>query len=357
MAKFEIHISDVRQFKSCRRRWNWASPLRSNLEPAVPYMPFFTGRAIHYCLEMYYKQGDQFLQSLGNYLGNERKIMGDLWPQEEEKVQEQIDLIVAMLQHYEQWINNQEKNRWIDSNLEFIALETNFSVPIRTPSNRASGRVYLAGRMDGVVRLKDDGSVWVWEIKTSRSIDELKKSLVNDPQCGAYILAAQELFAVRPQGVIYNIMRKKPPTQPEVLQNGTLTKRSNIDTTYQSYVSAIKAQHPDWNKETILEFYGPILQTLLDKGNTFFARVPVRRTDLEIDNLKRDLWTVALEMTHPQIPIYPNETWLNCNFCPFRAPCLTLNAGGDYEFLLKNEYQVRAKAQSWRLEEEQEQEN
>jgi hypothetical protein len=318
-------------------------------------MPFFTGRAIHHCLEMYYKEGTPLLRSLALFLGNERKQMGDLWPQEEAKVQEQIDLIVGMLQHYELWTSNMDvdQSRWNDSNLEFIALETSFDVPIRTPSGRASSKVFLAGRMDGVVRLKSDGTVWIWEIKTSRSIEELKRSLANDPQTGAYIYAAQELFNVKPEGVLYNIMRKKSPTEPETLQNGLLTRRANIDTTAQAYLKAVREHHPDWTSETIKDVYGDILTTLMEKGNTFFARVPVRRTKYEIEQLSKNLWTVSLEMSNPKVPIYPNESWLNCNFCQFRAPCLALNAGGDAEFLLSNEYQRRVQAVSWReLEEE-----
>lgn len=355
MAKYEIHISDVRTFKSCRRKWDWASPLRRNLEPSVPYMPFFSGRAMHYCLEHYYQNSTPLLHSLGLFLANERRQMGDLWPQEEVKVQEQIDLLVAMLQHYEQWVQHMhvDESKWADENLEFIALETPFSVRIRNPEGRTSNKIYLAGRMDGVVRVKSDNSVWIWENKTTRSIKELTRSLANDPQTGAYIYAARELWDVHPQGVIYNMLRKKAPTQPAVMQNGLLTRRADIDTTVQAYVAAVKAHHPDWTRETIEEMYGEIIHTLLEKGNTFFARIPIRRTQWEIDNLARDLWTVGLEMTHPRVPLYPNESWLNCNFCPFRAPCLTYNAGGDVEFLLENEFQRRTKAVSWReLEEE-----
>ena len=353
--KYEIHVSDVRQFKSCRRRWDWSSPLRRNLEPAVPYMPFFTGRAIHYCLEMYYRDHTPLLQTLGTFLNNERKLMGDLWPQEESSIQEQIDLLVAMLQHYEQWVGNMnvDETKWNDDNLEFIALETPFSVPIRTPSGRASPKVFLAGRMDGVVRVKSDDTVWIWEIKTTRSIKELSRSLANDPQTGAYIYAAEVLFDVKPQGVLYNMMRKKAPAIPEVLQSGLLTRRANIDTTAQAYLAAIRKQHPDWTNETIEEHYGSLLQSLVEDGNSFFSRVPIRRSRNEMDNLVRNLWTVSLEMSNPKIPLYPSESWLNCNFCQFRAPCLTMNAGGDCEFLLQNEFQRRVQAVSWReLEEE-----
>ncbi len=352
--KYPIHISDVRSFLSCRRRWNWASPLRRNLEPDVPYMPFFSGRAVHYCLEMLYSKDTPLLQSLDLFLQQERKLMGKLWPKEEQAVQEQIDLIVEMLRHYEIWISTMTPgvSKWSDDNLEFLALETEFAVPLYSKKGRKSSKVFLEGRMDGVVKLRSDGSVWIWETKTTRSIDELKRSLPNDMQAGAYIYAAQQLFDVQPSGVLYNMLRKKAPTIPEVLKDGTLTKRSNIDTTAEAYLQAIRQQHPEWRGELIRQEYGGILQTLLDKGNTFFARYPVLRTRNEIEELVGHLHTIALEMTDPGISLYPNPSWTNCNFCPFRAPCLTWNAGGDYEFLLQHEYALRKRAVSFREEEE-----
>jgi hypothetical protein len=355
MAKYEIHISDVRSFKACRRKWNWASPLRRNLEPNVPYAPFFTGRAIHHCLEHYHRSGIPMEQSLALFMAEETKAMqsrGELWPQEQAMVSDQLELIVGLLKHYELWAKTNEAGIWSDNNLEFLALETPFSVPIRPEGRRASNKVYLAGRMDGVVRRKDDGTYWIWETKTTRSIDELKRSLGNDNQAGTYIYAAQTLFDVSVSGVLYNMLRKKVPTKPEVLKSGLLSKRKEMDTTAQAYLAAIREHHPGWKNDTISEYYGDMLQLLLDKGNTFFARYPVRRSKNEITQLVKDLHTVSLEMTNQNTPIYPNESWLNCNFCQFKAPCLAYNAGSDVEFLLSQEFRVRIPYQVYEGEEE-----
>lgn len=343
MATYEIHISDVRSFLSCRRKWSWSSPLRRGLEPNVPYAPFFTGRAFHYALEHYYRDNVDPLFALGHFLEEERKLMeqgGSLWPQEEDVVQEQIDLLIGMLSHYKLWVGS-DAGRWNDKNLRFLALETNFRVPLRTMSGRASNKVCLAGRMDGVVQLIDDGTYWIWESKTTRSIEELKRSLVNDNQAGAYIYAAQQMFNVPISGVLYNICRKKVPTYPAVVTSGLLTRRMDIDTTAQAYLDAIHTHHPDYDDESIREFYGDILEHLLEKGNTFFARVPITRSPLEILQLQYDIHLVAKEMTNERTAIYPNPSWLNCGFCHFRAPCLALNAGSDYEFLLQEEYRER----------------
>lgn len=348
MAKAEIHISDIRAFKQCRRKWDWSSMLRRGLEPDKPYAPFFTGRAIHHALEHYYKTGTDFGVSLSAFLEHEQAEMertGALWPVEEAIIQDQIILIEGLLEHYKIWLQY-EHGRWSDEQLEFISLETPFSVPLRAPTGRPSSKVFLAGRFDGIVRRRDDGTYWLWETKTARSIDELKRSLDNDEQAGTYMLAAQELFNVPITGVLYNIIRKKLPTAPRVLQNGMLSVNQSIDTTAYYYMSFAMSHHSDWDRSAVLAAYGDILQTLLDRGNQFFARVPIYRTQSELAQLAKDLWTVALEMTRSSTPIYPSPSWMNCNFCHFRAPCLAMNAGADVEFILSQEFRPRAQWES-----------
>lgn len=352
--KYEIHISDVRAFKSCRRKWDWASPLRHNLEPNVPYMPFFTGRAIHYALEIYYSKGTPLVDTMGAFVTKEIETMekhGRLFDSEREKLQEQIELMVAMLEHYEMWVRN-EQGRWSDDQFEFVAMETEFSVPLRNESGRASNRVFLAGRFDGLIVRKDDGSFWLWETKTTRSIDELQRSLANDEQCGAYVYAAQELFNVPVTGVLYNCMRKKAPTFPKVLKNGTISQNKNIDTTAHYYIEAVRTLLPDLTNRQILAEYGGIIQHLLDEGKPFFARVPIYRTPEEIAELQKNLWITALEMVRPSTPLYPAPSWSNCSFCHFRPPCLAMNAQKDYQFILDEQYRQREKSTEQILDEE-----
>lgn len=351
MPKYhEIHISDVRAFKQCRRKWNWASPLRQNLEPNVPYVPFFTGRAIHHCIEFYYRDGIPLDVSLKQYLQNEQQEMeraGRLWPQEHALIAEQIALIGGILEHYHQWVTGDTVSKWSDNNLEFVQLETDFSVPLHNPQGAVSNKVYLAGRFDGIVRRKDDGSLWLLENKTTRSISEMVASLDNDEQCGTYVVAARHLLNRPISGVLYNLLRKKVPTKPAVLQSGLLSQNKSMDTTAFAYIAAAREVHGSsfaTNAELnrfILQQYRDMIQSLLDKGNTFFARIPITRTQAELDQLERDLWAVAMEMTRSTTPLYPSPSWMNCRFCHFRAPCLALNANADYEFLLESEYRER----------------
>jgi hypothetical protein len=294
---------------------------------------------------MFYREHTPFLDSLKRFLEIELAEMektGRLWPQEQSKMDEQIALMMGMLSHYNLWVTKDRTTRLRDENIEWLSFEREFSVPLYNPyTGNKSSKVYLAGRFDGLVKLLPEGGIWIWETKSTRSIFELENSLANDEQCGAYIYAAEQLFGVPVTGVIYNVMRKKLPTEPAVLQNGLLSKNKAIDTTAEAYLEAVRRNHPDWDNALTLQFYEDILQHLIAKGNTFFARVAIYRTPTEIQRLASNLWAVALEMTRESTIIYDAPGWLSCNFCHFRAPCLAMNAGADHEFLLEQEYRKR----------------
>lgn len=344
-----IHISDIRTFRSCRRKWSWASPLQQNLEPSTPYAPFFVGRAVHHCLENHYRHQISVWDSLDKFLENEKQIAGALWRGEEEKWQDSVDLITEMLDHYMLWIQV-DTSDFRDENLEFLRLEVPFEVKMYVPgTNQVDPRIKLEGRFDGMVRHKPTDTYWIWETKTARSIKELTLSLENDEQAGAYIYAAQQLNDIKFTGILYNILRKKAPTHPQPLQNNFLAQRTNADLTVFSFVTDVKRHHGDdvtW--EFIEQFYGKMLSSYSIGDNGFFARIPVRRSQTEITQLTNNLYWTAMEMIDPNTHLYPSPTFIQCNFCPFRAPCLAMNRGGDYNALLEAEYQTRTKAESFR---------
>lgn len=334
----EIHISDVRTFLECRRKWNWSSPLKANLQPDRPYVPFFLGRGIHNALQEYYENGIVPQDTVDEFI--HRELAGMTSQLESEVVEEQRALMHAMLSHYQLWTQKQQ-GEWADSNLHFLSLETEFRTPLYSTTGRPSNKVFLAGRFDGVVRNEQTGQIWLWETKTARSLSELISTLQNDMQAGAYILAAQQELGMEIAGVLYNIMRKKAPDKPAVRQDGQLSQAISIDCTPEYYIQACKDHHPTWTPTQLNAVYSEFIKKLRAKPATFFARVPVRRTQNELAQLAIDLHTIALEMTRQNTPIYPSPSWRNCTFCMFKAPCLTQNAGGDVEFALSTEYRVK----------------
>jgi hypothetical protein len=321
--------------------------MRENLEPAVPYAPFFVGRAVHFCLERYYGDGVDIWTSLEAYLENEQKIAGTLWKQEQEKWDESTTLISELLAHYMLWAQV-DTSDYRDSNLTFLDLEVPFNVPMYHPeTGHEDPNVRLEGRFDGIVLHKPTNKYWIWETKTARSIGELTNSLENDEQAGAYIYAGQMLKDIKIEGVLYNIIRKKAPTHPRILQNGYLSTQKGEYTAF-SYVADVRRNHPDWNWDLIQEYYGSVINNMSLGDNGFFSRYPVRRSTFEVAHLVSNLYWTAQEMIDPNTVLYPAPSFIKCNFCQFRAPCITKSRGGNFEALLRAEYQQRVKAESYR---------
>ena len=175
-------------------------------------------------------------------------------------------------------------------------------------------------------------------------------SLANDEQCGAYTYAASKMLGVPIAGVLYNIMRKKVPTKPAILQSGMLSQSVKTDCTAFWFVHCIHELYPDWSVDTIHGFYGELLDAFMEKEQTFFLRFPIHRTDYEIKELMKNIYYTACEMVSPKTVRYPAPSWLSCTMCHFRSPCLAMNAGSDYEVLLREEFQLRASTHSIRAD-------
>jgi hypothetical protein len=343
----EIHISDIRTFRTCRRRWEWSSGLKRNLEPYVVYPPFFTGRGIHEALEMHYRDGEDIIAAFTNFVTVERALMesqGTLWPQEENTFEDQVSLSFNILAHYRAW-QAQDDKKYSDKNLEFIKLEYPFNVPLVLPSGHTTVRLRIAGRFDGLVYNRLTQEYWIWETKSTRSASELINTLSNDEQSALYLYAAQKVFKKPIAGVLYNILRKKVPVHPRLLQNGLLSKAA-IDTTAFMYLADIKAQYPDWSDETIQEFFGDILASLAENEQKYFLRWPVYKSPLQIRNVMDGVYATAKEMLNPRTVLYPAPGFMSCNFCLFKSPCLTRDMGGDYEVLLNEEYRTRVQQET-----------
>lgn len=334
MARAVIHTSDRIMFKRCRRKWDLGSLMRRGLEPIKVNDKLWLGTGVHHALKCYYGEGENPVQAFLNWADEEveriREENQGLWDEQEAMLQEQIELSKGMLEHYMIWAPKHD-------NFEVIHVEKDFVVPIRTPKGNRAMADYV-GRFDGIVR-DEHGLYWLLEHKTVSNRFDVEK-LPLDEQCGSYIWAAQQIYGIKLEGVIYNMLRKKVPRKPEVLKRGGLSKNKNIDTTLEVYVQALVDYYGSKDNVPWQE-YTDILQTLKDKGNTFFHREKVRRSQKEIENLAEQIYWEYREMTSPKLVIYPNPT-RDCSWdCDFRSVCLAMNDGSDYEYMLESMFRRR----------------
>lgn len=340
MKKAEIHVSDIRTFWKCRYQWSLSSSLRRNLEPDRLYAPFITGRAIHYALEQYYRQRYTLLEGLAIFEEKERPTIDAL---DEELFSEQMQLATGMLEHYDVWIHNAPQTTWSDDKFDFLKWEHEWKLPLMTPTQRLSPNILLGGRFDGLVRRKDDNTLWLWETKTTRSIQELADTLWNDLQATIYCWAAQTMYHEPIAGVIYNIMRKKVPARPRVLQSGLLSQAMNQDTTPEYYRHCALEHHGE--DDSALGQYEEFLyrfETSPDRA-PYFARFPVRRSQKQLQQAMQDVYATCVEMAYPNTRVYPQPAWTSCRFCMFKDPCQAHMEGDEkmVEAYLASEFRTR----------------
>lgn len=343
-----IHVSDVTAYKGCRRKFWLSSPLYQGLEAIKPHAPFFTGRVIHTALEDYYMTGlplgvtthraVEVEQARALALGTPEDLLNEM-------LDEQLPLIYGMMEHYELWINSRRFKRqpFSDPELEFLDMETNFVVPLKNSEGAESNLIQFGGRFDGVVRRLTDGSLWLFETKTTRSIDEFMNSLIQPPQARAYIFAARELLGAPLEGVIYNLLRKKVPTEPRILVNGGLSVAANIDTSLEAFLTFAKNHHANLSTEEVVDLYRDRLEALKAE-NRYFTRVALRFTDDNIATFGRHLHRVGLEMVRSSTDMYANHSWSNCTFCGYKAICNMLEEGQPWDVVneaLGGAYRVR----------------
>lgn len=315
--KYEIHASDMAQFKSCRVRWNFASPLRRNLEVAFPPTFFFLGSGIHAALASYYEKGIDPVRAFKLWYWwklEQFKLGGAVLPKKRQlEYAEQAKLGIGMLRHYKETYPLEQEE------FKLIVAESVFDVPIRTLSGRRSAHYYAAGIFDGVV-IDKHGRYWLLEHK-SYKMDRGEVQYELTDQAKMYVYAAREKFSLPVQGVVYNILRKKLPTIPRELQRGGLSKSKNIDTTAAIYLREIRKQGLEPSD------YAEILARLEEKGNTFFNRYLIRKTPQEMAIFQRLLYVTAREMCKPKVILYPcNDDWI-CRNCWFREPCYLVQLG------------------------------
>lgn len=329
--KHSIHVSDIQAFLQCRRAWNFSSNLRQHLTTIEPYKPFYLGTVVHKFFECYY---DPMMRLVDGY--NYRQTAINELLSAPNHIREFIDFGDQLFDHYLTW-QNEDRSLLADDQFSPLTTEQGFDVPIYTLRGTPSSTIRFAGRVDGVWRSKVDGRLYLHEIKTTSSIDNRIGQLQFEMQPTAYMLAMSEVFNEPIAGVIYTLLRKKLPVEPDVLKNGMLSQNKGIDTTPELYIEAVRKHHPGITNVEIKTQYGEILNQLLNQPNRFFRRVLVTRSTAQLDEMRNTLYQVARDMTNPRLTVYPNPGYF-CNNCLYQAPCVAMSNGQPIEPILLQHY-------------------
>jgi len=212
--------------------------------------------------------------------------------------------------------------------LKPISSEEFVSTPI-------SDDIQFMGYIDNRVEDKD-GRFWIRDYKTCSHIPD-EESRFSDVQLVKYGWAWNRANPGKEvSGVIWDYIRTKPPTIPEQLKNGELSKRANIDTDYHTYraeIDRLKLNPKD---------YADILAALDNKKSTSFARIkyplPPRKA---MDSIIEDMRESAIEIRVLGKSVHTRTMSYDCKSCEFFELCQAELRGLDTEYIKKSSYTVR----------------
>lgn len=136
-------------------------------------------------------------------------------------------------------------------------------------------------------------------------------------------------------GFIWDYLRTKAPTVPQLLKSGELSQAQNIDTDYWTYLTAIKQNRLDVKK------YTETLRRLKQQADRTYIRItnpnPAKVT---IDILVKELKETAIEI-HSEKRRDRNMTRMCPHDCDFYKLCRAEISGHDSAYVRKAEYEER----------------
>lgn len=241
-----------------------------------------------------------------------------LFQEEWQAIRERTELLKDVARFYVPWA------RVKDQQVRVVTRQLQGDVPVLAPSGRPSSKYQFRFKPDGIVAMS--GQLWLWEDKAWKIVDrESLRLLTIDEQCGMYLWGLRQLISRgeapaalkdavatygQPTGVIYNVLRKKTPTIPKQLKDGSTSRDKAIDTTEEVYRQTLAERSQD------PAAYAEILEVLREKGNPFFVRQAVLRNEAELDEIGERIWAASQLISQRHIFKAVDRTCAQCQFYP-----------------------------------------
>lgn len=391
----QLHTSERRAFRACRRRWDWA--YREHYHPIVPQPALEFGIAFHKAMEKYYDPITWLapLEVKGNLalVAFEQECQAQLTkykrdnPDPETEViddyRARIELGLSMLKHYCWTVSPKYDRNWTP-----VEVEVSFEVPVKQSAGRQlwckcdrcwrkweiseSGKldieskveyslkdgrplvesyrvnfwkglpVTYGGRLDMLAQ-DEHGRYWIVDWKTTKTIldeDAQASFLQLDDQISSYVWALAQ-YGIPVAGFVYVEIKKSFPAAPTAL----LKMRSG-----RSYsVSKTELTTHDLYKQTVMEkdydawqmgLYDDHLNWLKTEGPIFTQRHQVHKNTHEIENTGKYISLEAVDIINDP-SVYPMPGRFSCNWCLYQQPCLGVNMNEDYLYTLNTMFEKR----------------
>lgn len=316
-TKFVVSQSKIKKWRHCRKAWSYR--YIDEIEPKKKKKPLLYGSIVHEMIEAKLNGKDAFAP-----LEKAAKEYGKMMKEELEHYGDIIGEIRSVMTNYfEYW--KKDPLKYIKSKKSGNYSEHKFQVQLHD-------NIYMQGTLDAVAKDKV-GRVWLMDHKTTKKIPE-DGWRYYDIQSAIYVKFAKALGFPEIDGVVWNYIRKKPPTVPDLLKSGELSKRSNIDTTWPVYLQAIKDNKLDPDD------YKDMQEQLKGKEANFFFRTYMPINKDVVENIVNEAIMTAHEMDELQDEptSHTRNLGYHCTYCPYFTLCQAELRNLDAKTVRKMDY-------------------
>jgi len=322
---FKVSQTKVRTFRTCRRAYH----LRyvDGWKRIVKARPLTFGIIIHEMLEAFAEGKDPFA-----VLNKTAKVNKKLFADEREMYGNIIEDIRVIMQNYFR-IYTKKSLRFIKH--QGKAAEHALEVEI------GDGFLFVF-RVDHFGRT-ENGLRWLVENKTfSKKPSEDQRW--RDLQTCMYIRACEMLGIKHLNGVLWNYIKSKAPTRPEVLQDGVHLSKRKIDTLPETVMSVIN-EHGLKEKDCKEQ-----LQHAKSNVSSYFDRVITPVVPQVVDILFNEFLETCIDIRDQHGEIIDRNIGQHCGWCEFETLCRTELTGGDLDYVKEHEYERKEEFKDQDLE-------
>ena len=314
--KLSVSNSRLNLFRRCHRahyyKYCW------NIVPKRKGEALERGSAIHACLEAYYKgkswkkEWKKFRDKWeAEHLSEEKELLGDI-PQ----------MVYDLMENYIQCYEVEEED------MDYLETELHFQVPL------AEG-IELEGYIDYIAR--DDKGIVIGETKTHKVFPNNDVRLFN-AQSSIYAWVLNEKLSMYEEPIkriVWNYIKAKQPTEPQVLKNGKLSTKK-IDSTPYTVSKTIKRLGLD-EKD-----YADLISA--QSYDNYFRRHELRINKGVMNSIVEDTISTAKQIKNNPL-LKDRNLGKDCSFCDYRGICQAelIDPDADLSYILKVDYEERGK--------------